>query len=539
MTLTDDHRRRVDSWRCLCLCLLFYSAASGQPNAMRAFMEERIVCDRYVFPPGEFPACRWNDASSVERELGRIPLTVSYYDREYHRVTSAVAPGRYGAVIEGTAPSGFVIRRYVTLFCTPAEFDDYSMNVPVRMNKLREYGIPEKNWDAYTQREERFAFGSMKYFPQRDPDAAIFLAGLYEMDSENAIDDTPRIRDRQWWIGMKGRLETPSVAVRTLRLPQPAATHAPPMSARTIVPPSAMKARIDSLRAVCRAWTKKSGVGHVTLVALKGKILFHEAFGSDEQGTVLTTSSRMWMASITKLLTGVLMMRFVDQGFVDLDAPVGRYLPELERAQNDTLTVRRLFTHTTGLSFAGEWASDWNPALDNQVAQVLPYVEIGSSFSYHRIGYALAGKIMERITGRAVPYLFREHVFTPLGMTTAYSDNTYGGLYCTSMDLARFGQMLLQRGTSNGCTLFSDVVFEKMLPRQLPVGIRRWGIGTTPMSGHGLSDAAFGHGAASGTVFRIDPVNELVIISARNTAGKFHDEFEHALLERCAALVRR
>jgi len=245
----------------------------------------------------------------------------------------------------------------------------------------------------------------------------------------------------------------------------------------------------------------------------------------------------MWMASITKLLTGVLMMQFVEQGLISLDAPVSEYLPELKGIANDKLTLRHLFNHTSGLEFAGEWASDWNVALENQIAQVLPLVDIGKSFAYHRVGYALAGKTIERIAGKAVPYLFQEYIFSPLGMSTAYSDNTYGGLYCSSIDLAKFGQMLLNKGTYNGYKLFSQQTFEKMLPKKLMIGDRSWGIGTSTVEGNGLSDKAFGHGAASGTVFIIDPKNDLIIISARNNPGKSHDEFESALIKLCTSLV--
>lgn len=124
-------------------------------------------------------------------------------------------------------------------------------------------------------------------------------------------------------------------------------------------------------------------------------------------------------------------------------------------------------------------------------------------------------------------------------MCSAYSDNTYGGLYCSSIDLAKFGQMLLNKGTYNGYKLFSQQTFEKMLPMKLMVGDREWGIGTSRMSGNGLSESAYGHGAASGTTFIIDPENDLIIISARNKPGKSHDEYENALIELCTSLVSK
>jgi hypothetical protein len=507
---------------------------------LRAFMDEEMECDRYVFPPGEFPKFHWQNEIMVENELGTFSLRGTYFNSDLQQVTSADKPGRYGAEIEGVTPSGFIVKRFVTLFCSPIEFDDYSKNIPLKLNKLREYGISDSKWEQYAKNEERFSFGSMKFFPQKDPDAAIFLAGLNDIDDSANIFDTPRNRDRQWWITLKGKLEGKPSPQNPLISPEKINSSSFIQLNDTIVSVSQYeKEQIETMRTVCRTWAEKGGVPHVTLVVHKGKVIFHEAFGNANDGKPATKESPMWLASITKLLTGALMMQFVDQGIVDLDAPVGRYLPELNGIGNDKLTVRHLFTHTSGLFFAGEWASDWNTALENQIAHLLPSVNVGGSFAYNRVGYALAGKIMERLTGRAMPYLFQEYLFTPLGMKSAYSDNTYGGLYCSSMDLARFGQMLLNKGTYNGFKIFSTRSFEKMLPVKLPVSDRRWGIGTSPMDGNGLSQSAFGHGAASGTVFRIDPENDLIIISARNRVGRSHDEFERSLIESCTALVHK
>ncbi|MFA6457356.1 MAG: hypothetical protein WCW40_11085, partial [Bacteroidota bacterium] len=79
--------------------------------------------------------------------------------------------------------------------------------------------------------------------------------------------------------------------------------------------------------------------------------------------------------------------------------------------------------------------------------------------------------------------------------------------------------------------------FDTMLPKKLTNSDRSWGIGTSSMEGNGLSPLAFGHGAASGSVFRIDPQNDLIIISARNTVGNFHAEYEKELIRCCVSLV--
>jgi CubicO group peptidase (beta-lactamase class C family) len=502
-----------------------------------AFLLEELEADRYVFPPGELPEIGWKNPEAVEREMGSFPLKVSYYDGSMRPVTRAGGAGRYAAVVEAELPSGFRMRRFITLFCSTAEFDDYGEDTPITLNPLKEYGIGDAQWRMYGRNERRYSFGSMKMFPAHDPDAAVFLAGLSELDSAAIPYDTPRLRDRQWWIAFKQRLSGGRPA--TLPLPEEEDGKSPPLDEHPASTAPFTPAHLERIRAVCREWAVRTGVPHVALVAHDGRVVFHEAFNAGAGSALIDTGSTIWMASITKLLTGALMMRFVDRGLVDLDAPVARYLPELPDSATAALTVRQLFTHVTGLeAWDGEWASDWNTSLENHVAQALPMTAVGRRFSYNRAGYAVAGKVMERLAGRAVPYLFQDHLFTPLGMHSAFSDNTYGGLYCTAADLARLGQMLLNRGVYAGRRIFSGESYGRMLPAPVPGTDRRWGIGTSPMEEPGLGEGAFGHAAASGAMFRVDPEHGLLIVSARNRVGGDQEEFERRLVEACTAPFR-
>ena len=98
--------------------------------------------------------------------------------------------------------------------------------------------------------------------------------------------------------------------------------------------------------------------------------------------------------------------------------------------------------------------------------------------------------------------------------------------------------MLLNRGTYNGRKFFSEDSYRQLLPTKLTGINRRWGIGTSPMEEPGLSSEAFGHAAASGAVFRVDPKHDLIIISARNKVGGNQEEFQKRLIEVCTAPFR-
>jgi CubicO group peptidase (beta-lactamase class C family) len=505
----------------------------------KAFLDEELEFDKYVFTKGHLPLPRWKRPEMVVKEIGNAQLNVSYFSGAMQSVEEAHEAGRYAAVVRITLPSGFIAERFVTLYCSSVAMDDYSSYVPIVMLPDPGLNISARAWERYASNRERYSFGSFKTFPAHEGDAAIFLSGLSELDSVNGSYDTPRLRDRQWWINLKTRTPDGLQKINPLKRPKYVVGSTIPSLVQSAQPAGYYAASdLEALRALCRSASDKMHQPMVTLIAHQGRIVFHEAYGNKPDGTPVGRDTPMWMASITKLLTGVLLMQFVDQGIVDLDAPVSHYLPELVGGGTQKLTVRHLMTHTSGLAWVGEWGSDWEPSLENRIAYALPYAHVGERFEYHRIGYALAGRIMERISGIAVPYLFREYIFDPLKMKSAYADNTYGGLYCTAEDLAILGQALLQNGRYGSTELFSKETFNKMLPVDLsvvnPKLDRKWGIGTASLGGNGLSELAYGHEAASGAILRIDPKNELIVISARNHIGENYGEYEQfvrALIE--------
>jgi CubicO group peptidase (beta-lactamase class C family) len=524
---------------CLLLPVAFLPerALSGAPPdsivrraEVRAFLEEEVEFDRYLFPPGEFPRPRWKNPETVRKTAGPVPLDVEYYDHAFTRVGTAVRPGRYGAVVRGITPGGFPIVRYVTLYSSGARYEDYAPDVPLTVNPLPGDGVAPEAWSAYRQNLRRFSFGSLLLSPEHDPDAAIFLAGMAELRPGASPDETPRLIDRRWWTLFKRQhdgLAHPPVSLAPRRADYPAPVIA---SLGDQKPPPLAPADVTTLRALCASWTDSTGVPMTPLVLHRGRILFHESFGRTRAGEAMTPATPTWMASITKTLTGVLVMQFVERGLLDLDASLERYLPELSASPGSAgatacpLTLRLLLTHTSGLAWAGEWASDWNPSMENQIAQALTVTAPGREFRYHRVGYALAAKVLERVSGVTVPELFRTMIFSPLGMNSSFADNTYGGLYASALDLAKFGEMLRNHGSYGDQEILSEKAWRDLLPAPLPLkegtSNQRWGIGTSPFVRDGLSSEAFGHAAASGAIFRVDPRRELVIVIGRDSVGR-------------------
>ncbi|MFF4874985.1 serine hydrolase domain-containing protein [Micromonospora sp. NPDC000668] len=130
------------------------------------------------------------------------------------------------------------------------------------------------------------------------------------------------------------------------------------------------------------------------------------------------------LGSVTKPFTATALMRLVAQGRVDLDAPVRRYVPELvlpdERAAAE-ITVLQLLNHTAGLDWRmGVETGEGDDALAAYVAKMADLELIappGSRASYSQVGYDLAGRIIEKVTGLTYEQAIASLLFEPLGLS--------------------------------------------------------------------------------------------------------------------------
>ncbi len=126
------------------------------------------------------------------------------------------------------------------------------------------------------------------------------------------------------------------------------------------------------------------------------------------------------LASLTKvvgLTTACLLL--VDEGKLDLDAPVRAYLPEFHGADKERVTIRHLLTHSSGLP---AWRPLFHEAATRAAALVLvdttPLTRApGDSFIYSDLGAITLTQVVERIAGERLDRYLARHVFDPLGMT--------------------------------------------------------------------------------------------------------------------------
>lgn len=336
--------------------------------------------------------------------------------------------------------------------------------------------------------------------------------------------------------------------------------------------------------------------GAVMLVADKDKVLAVETAGWADIAAKkpMQADSMFWIASQSKCITAAALMVLVDEGKVNVDDPVEKYLPEfrgqmvvaekdadhvLLRRPGHPITVKNVLSHTSGLPFKSALEE---PTLDlfPLSARVRSYAmtpldfEPDSKYQYSNSGINTAGRIVEVVAGMSFEKFLDERLFQPLGMTdttfwpseqqaariaksykpgpdnqgleeTTIGQLYYpltdrsqrfpmpaGGLFSTAHDIARFYQMLLGGGQLDGRRCLSEASVKQMTSRQTPPELK-------DSYGFGLSagNDSFGHGGAYSTNTSADTTRGLIFVWLVQHAGfpgeggKSQDAFRRAALE--------
>lgn len=124
--------------------------------------------------------------------------------------------------------------------------------------------------------------------------------------------------------------------------------------------------------------------------------------------------------STTKGMTALCAHILVDEGRLDVDAPVARYWPEFDQAGKARITVRQLLNHSAGVTgvrkeLPAETLYDWD-AMVSALAAEAPWWEPGTRHGYHAMTFGfLVGEVVRRVSGQSVGSFFRERVAEPLG----------------------------------------------------------------------------------------------------------------------------
>ena len=181
---------------------------------------------------------------------------------------------------------------------------------------------------------------------------------------------------------------------------------------------------LQAVDAYLQALVKTNRIAGLAVAIVQGdQIVFLRGYGEAGLGQPMTPQTQLYIGSVTKSFTALAVMQLVEQGKLELDAPVQRYLPWFQVADaavSRQITVRHLLNHTSGLSES----SDPNPnpsvlTLADEVQtlrNVHPTAPVGTKYQYYNKNYRVLGLLVEQASGQSYGDYVRANILAPLDM---------------------------------------------------------------------------------------------------------------------------
>ncbi|NQU68430.1 MAG: serine hydrolase [Candidatus Marinimicrobia bacterium] len=316
--------------------------------------------------------------------------------------------------------------------------------------------------------------------------------------------------------------------------------------------------------------------GAQIFIAQDGKLIANRSFGHltyDSDSPEVTDQTRYDVASLTKVLvTTPITMKLSSKYLIGLDHTVDQYFPEFTGGGKESVTLRHLMTHSSGLPpFKTYYQMDGFSNSDDVIVDILSTsldFTPGSQYQYSDLGMILMGKILEKVGKRSLDSMARSWVFKPFNMDhtgylpaaslkpkiapteydsvyrhtliqgVVHDENTYlmggvaphAGVFSTAMDIANYAQMMVNGGTFLGRRYFESWMINQYTRRQdLPAGSdRAIGWDTPSRNGHSsagdmFSDSSYGHLGFTGTSLWVDPDRKIVVVMLTNRVHPTRD----------------
>jgi CubicO group peptidase (beta-lactamase class C family) len=329
--------------------------------------------------------------------------------------------------------------------------------------------------------------------------------------------------------------------------------------------PRSDSGEIDSLVSGFMARTKVPGLS--VAVAVDGQLRWDKGYGlADIENSVPARSSTVYrLASVSKPITAVAALQLAEQGMLDLDAPIQKYVPDFPK-KPWPVTTRALLAHLGGIrhySGPAEFNSTRHYASLSEPLEIFqkdPLVaEPGTAYHYTTYGYVLAGAVVESACAMRFTDCLGERIFKPAGMKYIRSDDVFaiiphrargyrltpygelencapadtsnkipgGGLSATAADLVRFAIAV-----RNGKLLKPETVRKMLEPQQLRNGKETdYGLGWAIMGDR--QKRLIGHsGGQQGvsTMLLMDPTQGNIVAVMANLEGARVEELSVGIL---------
>ncbi|HUR49888.1 MAG TPA: serine hydrolase domain-containing protein [Acidimicrobiales bacterium] len=334
-------------------------------------------------------------------------------------------------------------------------------------------------------------------------------------------------------------------------------------------------ASLEPLREkVANALVKQGLPSLAVAVAREGEVIWAEGFGwADRAKRVPADAHTPYsLASISKPVTAVGLMRLVQQGKVELDAPVEQYLDGRLNARAgvaDEATVRRVAEHTAGLPLHYHFFYEDEPFTRPHMAETMRrYATLvsapGERMNYSNLGYGILDHLIARVSGVSYAEFLRQEVFNPLGMTRSSVDpdpaladvtaTRYGAdgvpypfydfdhpggsaVYSSAYDLVRFAMANLGTLMADQREVLDARTIEEMhRPSPLAKDGHGYGIGWGTVEDEGGYQTRGHTGGMGGvaTVMTLVPSEQVAVVALCNAGGLLP---HWARLEMLAALL--
>ena len=305
--------------------------------------------------------------------------------------------------------------------------------------------------------------------------------------------------------------------------------------------------------------------GTAIAIIENGEIILQKGYGYSniDKGIKVTNTTGFNIGSISKTVAAWGVIKLVQEGKIELDAPAEKYLTRwhLPKSEfdSDKVTIRRLLSHTAGLSLHGY--PGWSPnddlptieeSLDgknNGPGHVEIIMEPGTKWKYSGGGFSILQLIIEEVTEQKFEDYMQTEILNPLGMTsssytidekilnsTSLEHNGFGevidfelftaqaaaGLHTTINDFTKFAQASLYANKNNQQQILSTSYLQQMMD-PAPASNGRYGLGYQIDSIKGTSVTLAGHGGANTgwhAFLRVNPVtNDGFIMITNGGAG--------------------
>jgi len=307
----------------------------------------------------------------------------------------------------------------------------------------------------------------------------------------------------------------------------------------------------------------------VVLAARNGKIVLHQAIGWKDKtaGIPIKKDAMFRMASNTKPVVAAGISILADEGKLNFNDNVRKYLPSFDNYRSGLIKIHHLLSHTSGFRIRPIF---FKPLIEKSLEhldapclrlEAARFGEVGAvekpgeTYSYSNAGYNTLGALIEERSGKPLEVFLKERIYKPLGMTDSYHHEiaekldgkldrmsvvyykrkgkwtegwkpgappqypfvrASGGMITTAKDYAVFCQMFLNGGIYNGARILKEATVKLItFPHTVSIYTHQEAAELKAFYGYGWSvskEGYFSHSGSDGTFAWVDPANELSVL---------------------------